>query len=240
MTAAATKSTPTDVVTAMDAAAEELIGRRLAERRPGDGLLAEEGSSRESATGIRWVVDPLDGTVNYLYRLTHWCVSIAAEDVDADEGDGVLVGVVYAPVLNLTWTATRGGGAWRDGRRLACSTQTELAQAMVATGFGYAADQRARQAEVLTRVIPQIRDIRRQGSAAIDLCLTAEGIVDAYYEQGLNPWDLAAGGLVAREAGVRVGGLDGKPADVSLVVAAPPALWEPLTTVLAQDPRADA
>jgi myo-inositol-1(or 4)-monophosphatase len=156
VTAAATKSTPTDVVTAMDAAAEELIGRRLAECRPDDGLLAEEGSSRESSTGIRWVVDPLDGTVNYLYRLTHWCVSIAAEDVTAGDGDGVLVGVVHAPVLGLTWTATRGGGAWRDGRRLTCSTQTELAQTMVATGFGYAAGQRARQAEVLTRLIPPI------------------------------------------------------------------------------------
>src|SRR4051812_2466793 len=135
----------------MDAAAEELIGRRLSERRPDDGLLAEEGSSREGTTGVRWVVDPLDGTVNYLYRLTHWSVSIAAED-----GDGTLVGVVYAPVLGLTWTATRGGGAWRDGRRLTCSTQTELAQTMVATGFGYAADQRARQARVLTRVLPQV------------------------------------------------------------------------------------
>ncbi len=218
----------------MDAAAEELIVRRLAELRPGDGLLAEEGSSRESTTGIRWVVDPLDGTVNYLYRLTHWSVSIAAED-----DDGPLVGVVYAPVLGLTWTATRGGGAWQDGRRLACSTQTEMAQAMVATGFGYDSRQRARQAEVLTRVLPRVRDIRRQGSAAIDLCLAAEGIVDAYYEQGLNPWDLAAGGLVAREAGLCVGGLDGKSADVSLVVAAPPALWGPLHDLLARQPRAD-
>src|ERR1700712_2170368 len=130
VTAAATKSTPTDVVTAMDAAAEDLISRRLGDDRPDDGLLAEEGSSREGASGIRWVVDPLDGTVNYLYRLTHWCVSIAAEDAA-----GVLVGVVHAPVLGLTWTATRGGGAWQDGRRLRCSEQTELAQAMLGTGF---------------------------------------------------------------------------------------------------------
>jgi myo-inositol-1(or 4)-monophosphatase len=231
---AATKSTPTDVVTAMDAAAEELIATRLAERRPDDGLLAEEGSARAGTTGIRWVVDPLDGTVNYLYRLTHWCVSVAAED-----GSGALVGVVHAPVLDLTWTAIRGGGAWRDGRRLRCSEETELAQAMLATGFGYAAEQRARQAEVLTRVLPRVRDIRRQGSAAIDLCLVAEGIVDLYYEQGLNPWDLAAGGLIAREAGVRVDGLDGRPAGVDLVVASPPPLWEPLTALLAQEPRAD-
>ena len=234
VTAAATKSSATDVVTAMDAAAEELIGRRLAERRPGDGLLAEEGSAREGTTGIRWVVDPLDGTVNYLYRLTHWCVSIAAEDAE-----GVLVGVVHAPVLGLTWSAVRGRGAWRDGRRLTCSKQTDLSQAMLATGFGYAAERRERQARVLTRVIPKVRDIRRQGSAAIDLCLTAEGVVDIYYEQGLNSWDLAAGGLIAQEAGVRVGGLEGKPADVNLVVATPPALWEPLTALLVEEPRAD-
>lgn len=219
----------------MDAAAEDLVGRRLAERRPDDGLLAEEGSDHRGTSGIRWVVDPLDGTVNYLYRITHWCVSVAAED-----DQGVLVGVVHAPVLGQTWTAVRGQGAWRDGRRLRCSEQTDLAQAMCATGFGYEASQRAVQATVLTRVIPHVRDIRRFGSAAIDLCHTAEGIVDVYYERGLNPWDLAAGGLIAREAGVRVGGLDGKPADVGLVVATPPALWDPLTALLVGDPRADS
>lgn len=234
VTAAATKSSPTDVVTAMDAAAEELVGRRLAERRPDDGLLAEEGSDHRGSSGIRWVVDPLDGTVNYLYRITHWCVSVAAEDAD-----GVLVGVVHAPVLDLTWTATRGGGAWRDGRRLRCSTQRELGQAMLATGFGYEAGRRATQAAVLMRVLPEVRDVRRFGSAAIDLCHVAEGVVDVYYERGLNPWDLAAGGLIAREAGVRIGGLDGKPADVDLVVATPPQLWDPLTALLVGDPRAD-
>jgi myo-inositol-1(or 4)-monophosphatase len=234
VTAAATKSSPTDVVTAMDAAAEELIGRRLTERRPEDGLLAEEGSDRPGTSGIRWVVDPLDGTVNYLYRITHWCVSVAAEDEQ-----GALVGVVHAPVLDLTWTAIRGGGAWRGGRQLRCSEQTDLAQAMLATGFGYEASRRATQAAVLARVLPKVRDVRRFGSAALDLCHAAEGIVDVYYERGLNPWDLAAGGLIAREAGVRVGGLDGRPADVELVVATPPALWEPLTALLVGEPRAD-
>jgi myo-inositol-1(or 4)-monophosphatase len=234
VTTAATKSSPTDVVTAMDAAAEDLVGRRLAERRPDDGLLAEEGSDRPSSCGIRWIVDPLDGTVNYLYRITHWCVSVAAEDEA-----GVLVGVVHAPVLGMTWTAIRGSGAWRDGRRLRCSTQTDLAQSMLATGFGYEASRRARQAEVLARVLPHVRDVRRFGSAAIDLCHTAEGIVDVYYERGLNPWDRAAGGLIAQEAGVRVGGLDGRGAGVELVVATPPQLWEPLTALLAQEPRAD-
>jgi myo-inositol-1(or 4)-monophosphatase len=235
VTAAATKSSPTDVVTAMDAAAEELVGRLLAERRPDDGLLAEEGSDLHGTSGIRWVVDPLDGTVNYLYRITHWSVSVAAED-----DEGVLVGVVHAPVLGMTWTAIRGRGSYRDGRRLRCSEQTELAQSMCATGFGYEAARRVTQAAVFTRVIPHVRDIRRFGSAAIDLCHVAEGIVDVYYERGLNPWDLAAGGLIAREAGVRVGGLDGKPADVDLVVATPPALWDPLTALLDGDPRADS
>jgi myo-inositol-1(or 4)-monophosphatase len=234
VTAAATKSSPTDVVTAMDAAAEELIGRRLTERRPDDGLLAEEGSDRRGSSGIRWVVDPLDGTVNYLYRITHWCVSIAAEDAA-----GALVGVVHAPVLGKTWTAIRGRGAYRDGRRLQCSEQADLAQAMCATGFGYEAARRATQAQVLTRVLPQVRDVRRFGSAAIDLCHVAEAVVDVYYERGLNPWDLAAGGLIAQEAGVQIGGLGGLSAGVDLVVAAPPQLWGPLTEILDGDPRPD-
>jgi myo-inositol-1(or 4)-monophosphatase len=236
--AAATKSSPTDVVTAMDAAAEELIARRLADRRPEDGLLAEEGSDRAGTSGVRWVVDPLDGTVNYLYRIGHWCVSIAAE-AEVHGARQVVAGVVHAPVLGATWTATLGGGAWRDGRRLRCSEQDEIAQAMLATGFGYSADRRAVQAQVLTRVLPQVRDIRRFGSAAIDLCHVAEGIVDIYYERGLNAWDIAAGGLIAREAGVRVGGLDGAPAGVDLVVAAPRQLWEPLSALLAGEPRPD-
>jgi myo-inositol-1(or 4)-monophosphatase len=234
VTTAATKSSPTDVVTAMDAAAEELIGRRLSERRPDDGLLAEEGSNRTGSSGIRWVVDPLDGTVNYLYRITHWCVSVAAEDAE-----GALVGVVHAPVLGMTWSAVRGRGAHRDGRRLRCSQQTDLGQAMCATGFGYEASRRAVQAAVLTRVLPKVRDVRRFGSAAIDLCSAAEGIVDVYYERGLNPWDLAAGGLIAREAGMRVGGLHGAEAGHDLVIAAPPSLWGPLTAVLEGEPRAD-
>jgi myo-inositol-1(or 4)-monophosphatase len=164
---------------------------------------------------------------------------VAAETLDTEPGQGVLVGVVHAPVLGMTWTAIRGRGAYRDGRRLRCSEQNDLGQAMLATGFGYEAGRRATQAAVLARVIPHVRDVRRFGSAAIDLCHTAEGIVDAYYERGLNPWDLAAGGLVAREAGVHVGGLDGADAGYELVVATPPQLWSPLTALLVGDPRAD-
>ena len=235
---AATKSSPTDIVTAMDRASEELIVKRLGELRPGDGLLAEEGSIRPSSTGIEWVVDPLDGTVNYLYGVPFWSVSIAAQAVDGPP-DEALIGVVHAPVLGLTWTGVRGQGSSRDGVALAGSKATALDKTLVATGFGYASERRARQAKVLTRVLPRVRDIRRLGSAAVDMCLTAEGIVDAYFEQGLKPWDRMAGSLIAREAGLTVAGLDGAPPGESLTIAAPPVLFGPLSALLAEDPRAD-
>jgi myo-inositol-1(or 4)-monophosphatase len=229
-----TKSSPTDVVTALDRASEALVARRLSELRPGDGLLGEEGSDSAGSTGVRWIVDPLDGTVNFLYRLPNWAVSIAAE-----VGGEVVAGVVHAPALGATYTATRGGGAFRDGAPLAGSTVTTLAGALVATGFGYAASRRAAQAAVLTRVVPRVRDIRRMGAASLDLCAAAGGLVDAYYERGLKPWDHAAGGLIAAEAGLRVGGLRGRPAGEDLTVAAPPALFGPLIDLLAEDPPAD-
>ncbi|MCM3923120.1 inositol monophosphatase [Frankia sp. AiPs1] len=229
-----TKSSPTDVVTALDRASEALVARRLGELRPGDGLLGEEGSDSAGSTGVRWIVDPLDGTVNFLYRLPNWAVSIAAE-VDGE----VVAGVVHAPAMGTTYTAVRGGGAFRDGTALTGSTVTTLAGALVATGFGYLESRRAAQAAVLTRVVPRVRDIRRMGAASLDLCAAAGGIVDAYYERGLKPWDHAAGGLVAAEAGLRVGGLHGRPASEDLTVAAPPALFGPLTDLLAEDPPAD-
>ncbi|HEX4432906.1 MAG TPA: inositol monophosphatase family protein [Frankiaceae bacterium] len=235
---AATKSSPTDVVTAMDRASEALIVARLEELRPGDGLLAEEGSARASDTGIEWVVDPLDGTVNYLYGVPFWGVSIAAR-LTREAPDESLVGVVHAPVLAMTWIGSRGQGATRDGTPLRGSAATALEQALVGTGFGYDAVRRSRQAEVLRRVLPRVRDIRRFGSAAVDLCLTAEGTLDAYFEQGLKPWDRAAGTLIAREAGLTVAGLDGAPPGEQLTVAAPPALFGPLSAMLAEDPRAD-
>ncbi|WP_163552512.1 inositol monophosphatase family protein [Candidatus Frankia alpina] len=229
-----TKSSPTDVVTALDRASEALVAKRLGELRPGDGLLGEEGSDSAGSTGVRWIVDPLDGTVNFLYRLPNWAVSIAAE-VDGE----VVAGVVHAPTLGATYTAVRGGGAFRDGTALTGSTVTTLAGALVATGFGYLESSRAAQAAVLTRVVPRVRDIRRMGAASLDLCAAAGGLVDAYYERGLKPWDHAAGGLVAAEAGLRVGGLHGRPASEDLTVAAPPALFGPLTDLLAEDPPAD-
>ncbi|MEX5633764.1 inositol monophosphatase family protein [Parafrankia sp. FMc2] len=237
--AEATKSSPTDIVTALDRASEALVARRLREARPDDGLLGEEGSDTPGSSGVRWIVDPLDGTVNFLYRLPNWAVSIAAEVAGE-----VVAGVVHAPALGLTYTAVRGGGAFRWGagpepEALAGSAVAELRGALVATGFGYTVERRTAQVAVLTRVVPRVRDIRRMGAAALDLCAAAAGTIDAYYERGLHPWDHAAGALVAAEAGLLVGGLEGLPASEDLVVAAPPALFGPLTALLAEHPRAD-
>ncbi|MEV0940207.1 inositol monophosphatase family protein [Micromonospora wenchangensis] len=226
---AATKSTATDVVTAADRAVERQVLAALRAVRPDDVVLGEEYGGAEAGTGgVRWVVDPIDGTVNYLYGLPYCAVSLAAE-VDGR----VVAGVVRNVSTGEEWTATAGGGAWRDGRRLRCSTETELGQALVATGFGYDAGRRRHQARVVAELIGDVRDIRRMGAAALDLCLAAEGRVDAYYEKGLAAWDLAAGGLVAAEAGLQVTGLDGRPAGPDLVIAAPPALFAPLHTRLA-------
>ena len=228
-----TKSTDTDVVTAADKAVERQVIAALRAGRPGEGVLGEEyGDSHDPSGGrgaVRWILDPIDGTVNYLYGLPQYAVSLAAEV------DGVVVaGVVCNAATGEEWTATLGGGAWRDGRRLTGSVRTELDQALVGTGFGYDAARRAHQGAVVAGLITRVRDIRRFGAAALDLCLAAEGALDAYFEKGLNPWDHAAGGLVATEAGLRVSGLDGAPAGPRMVVAAPPALFGPLHDALVE------
>ena len=237
-----TKSSPTDVVTKMDRAAEALITERIHAARPGDAVLGEEGGQAgPSQTGVRWVVDPLDGTVNYLYGLPEWGVSIAAE-VDGE----IVAGVVAAPVLGQTFSARKDGGAWLrlDGAepvRLRCNDGVEMDRALVATGFGYDAGRRKIQGEVVGALLPLVRDIRRAGSAAIDLCMVAAGRVDAFYERGLNYWDYAAGGLVAKEAGAMVGGLSGRPESTSMTIAACPALYSRLTEFLGGlDPERDA
>ncbi|AEH09251.1 Inositol-phosphate phosphatase [Candidatus Protofrankia datiscae] len=229
-----TKTSPTDVVTALDRASEELVASRLREARPGDGLLGEEGADDPGTSGVRWIVDPLDGTVNFLYNLPNWAVSIAAE-VDGQ----VVAGVVHAPALGVTYTAALGDGSARNGVPLSGSAVTDLAHALVATGFGYTVQRRIAQVTVLTRVVPRVRDIRRMGAASLDLGAAAAGLVDAYYERGLHPWDHAAGALVATEAGLRVGGLHGRPISNDLVIAAPPALFDALHDLLATDPPAD-
>ncbi len=226
-----TKSTDTDVVTAADRAVERQVVEALRRERPDDGVLGEEyGDSAGAATGaVRWILDPIDGTVNYLYGLPQYAVSLAAEV------DGVVVaGVVRNPATGDEWTATAGGGAWRDGRRLTGSARETLDQTLLATGFGYDPARRAHQGAVLAGLITRVRDIRRFGAAALDLCMAAEGMVDAYFEKGLNPWDHAAGGLVAVEAGLRVAGLHGAAPGEEMLVAAPPALFGALHDALVE------
>jgi myo-inositol-1(or 4)-monophosphatase len=227
LTVAATKSSPIDVVTEMDIAAEKLITTYLSDRRPDDGFLGEEGASSEGSSGIRWVIDPLDGTVNYLYGLPTWSVSVAAER----DGE-TLVGVVEVPMRRETFRAVLGGGAYLNDRPVGCRPAPPLEQALVATGFNYVTTVRTHQAAIAARLIPRLRDIRRGGSAAIDLCDVAAGRLDGYFERGLFPWDLAAGDLIAREAGALTGGRPGNPPTGELTVAATPGVFEPLQALL--------
>ena len=226
-----TKSTDTDVVTAADKAVERQVVEALRAVRPGDGVLGEEyGDS--AATGsptVRWILDPIDGTVNYLYGLPNYAVSLAAA-----AGGVVVAGVVINAATGDEWTATLGGGAWRGDRRLGGSVRTSLAQSLVGTGFGYDAERRAHQGAVLARLITRVRDIRRFGAAALDLAAVAEGTLDAYFEKGLNPWDHAAGGLIAAEAGLTVAGLRGAPPGLAMVLAAPPAIFGTLHDALVE------
>jgi myo-inositol-1(or 4)-monophosphatase len=223
-----TKSSPTDVVTVMDTASQRLIMDALRAARPGDGVLGEEGADDAGATGVRWIVDPIDGTVNYLYGIPQWAVSIAAEV----EGE-IVAGVVHNPVSGETFSARRGEGAYLGERRLGVTGADDLGQALVGTGFSYVSAHRARQAEVLRAVLPVVRDIRRAGSASLDLCWLAAGRLDGFYERELKPWDLAAGALIAREAGARVEGLHGRPPGETITIAAGPALFPALHDLLA-------
>jgi myo-inositol-1(or 4)-monophosphatase len=217
------KSSATDLVSDADREAERAIRELLSRERPGDGLLAEEGSHAEADSGRRWIVDPLDGTINFLYELPAWAVSVALEDAD-----GLTAGVVHSPVLRETYCAVRGEGAWmaETGRPLAASGCDRLERAMVATGFSYEPARRAQQAEVVARLLPLARDIRRAGAAALDLAWTAAGRLDAFYESGLNPWDWAAGHLLVQEAGGVTGWVEGSPP--VLLAAATPALLDEL------------
>jgi myo-inositol-1(or 4)-monophosphatase len=229
-----TKSSPTDVVTAADKAVEALLVAGITAARPDDGLLGEEGAGTPGTSGYRWVIDPIDGTVNYLYGIPQWAVSLGIESAD-----GTVVGVVYDPMKDELWQAVRGGGAVLNGVGLQCSSVATLDAALIGTGFGYDARRRAAQAAALPALLPAVRDIRRLGAGSLDLCGVAAGRLDGYFEQGLSPWDLSAGGLIASEAGALVGGLSGRPAGYPLVIAAGPALFSPLSALL-QSLDADA
>lgn len=194
-----TKSTATDLVSEADFAAQRAIRSLLDEHRPGDGFLGEEGGDAAGSTGLRWVVDPLDGTINFLFGIPQWCVSVAVGDED-----GGLAGVVHDPIRRETFAAVRGGPARLNGRVLCARTGSDLGTAMIATGFAYEAALRAEQGKVFAGLISRVRDVRRCGAAALDLAWTAAGRYDAYYERGLNPWDLAAGELLCRSAGLSV------------------------------------
>jgi myo-inositol-1(or 4)-monophosphatase len=229
------KSSITDMVTEMDRAAERLVVERILAARPDDGILGEEGTARTGTSGVSWIVDPLDGTTNYVYGFPAFAVSIAAshhEPGAAPTSGRVVAGVVADVARGDVFEATEGGGATRDSEPIRCSDCSELATALVATGFSYESDRRARQAQVLTTLLPLVRDIRRMGSAALDLCSVACGRVDAFYEKGMGPWDFAAGALIAAEAGAVVGDLDGGPPSPGFVLAAPVALTEALRALL--------
>jgi myo-inositol-1(or 4)-monophosphatase len=215
-TGLASKTSRTDLVSDADRAAEELVARTILDARPGDALVAEEGAAADGGSGVRWLVDPLDGTINFLWGVPHWCVSIAACD-----GDGGLAAAVHDPVRGETFTAVRGGGARLGGASLRVRPPAELSEALVATGFEYTAEARARQARILATVLPAVRDVRRFGAAALDLCWVAAGRFDGYFETGLKPWDRAGGELIVREAGGAVEdmALDGVLAGDPAVVA---------------------
>ena len=219
------KSSSVDVVTAVDRACEELIVGRLLAARPDDGVLGEEGGSRTGTSGVRWIVDPIDGTVNFLYDFPAYAVSIGAE-VDGQVVAGVVINVATAEVF----TATVGGGARLtspsrpEPELLTGSRPESLEKTLVATGFGYRVEQRRAQGAVVAELLTHVRDIRRAGSAALDLCSVAAGRVDAYYELHLNPWDFAAGALIAAEAGLVVTGLPGRPFAEPMAIAAAPTV----------------
>lgn len=229
----ATKSTRTDMVTDADQGSQSLIERLILDARPGDGLLGEEGAARAGTSGVRWVFDPLDGTTNFIYGIPAYAVSIAVEV----EGE-VVAGVVHDVALREVFTAAKGRGARRNGAAIAISGNTDLGTALLATGFGYDPAARAEQAAMVARILPHIRDIRRGGSAALDLCHVASGQLDGYFEYRLNPWDIAAGGLIVREAGGVTAGFGGRSFADGYVIACAPGLLPGATALIDQAYRA--
>jgi myo-inositol-1(or 4)-monophosphatase len=220
----ASKSSPTDPVSEADLASQRAIRALIRARRPNDGFLAEEeGADEDGSSGLRWVVDPLDGTVNFLYGIARWSVSVAVCD-----REGAIAGVVHSPIVDETFAAVRGGPARSNGTamRSRAGDAPELSQSLLATGFAYDAALRGRQGAVVARLLPLVRDIRRPGSAALDLCDAAMGRYDAYYEHGLNAWDVTAGALICRCAGLVVRELAGG------ILAAPAALVDELQAIV--------
>jgi myo-inositol-1(or 4)-monophosphatase len=230
---AATKSSIVDVVTLADREVESYIRGAIADVRPEDGFLGEESTGSTGRSGLTWIVDPIDGTVNYLYGIPQYAVSIAVVEGGADPQEwNALAGCVVSPATGEVFTATQGGGAYLGAQQLQVNSDVSLEQALLSTGFSYSAETRMRQGQVLAGILGRVRDIRRAGSAALDLCWVAAGRLDAYAERGLNPWDHAAGALVVREAGGRVGGFDGDAESARFLLAADEALAVELEPIL--------
>lgn len=228
-----TKSSAVDPVTVVDQASEAFIVDQINRTRPGDGIIGEEGANKESTTGVEWIVDPIDGTVNFLYGIPGYAVSIGV----AVDG-GLVAGAVLNVATGELYYAAEGEGAFRDHEgtttRLQTNTLNDTTEAMVATGFGYTSSRRKAQAQILTHVLPQVRDIRRMGAAALDFCHLAAGRIDAYYEHGLHPWDFAAGAVIAREAGahVQVPGLRASGDDGEVVITSVQGISAAFDTLL--------
>jgi myo-inositol-1(or 4)-monophosphatase len=218
----ATKTSPEDVVTAMDLAAEESLRQTLLGARPDDAVRGEEQGLSAGTSPVTWVLDPIDGTVNYLYGHSGYAVLVAAVAGPPDPSTWTVLAACVHSGDGRTWTATRGGGAWRDGQRLVLREPPALGLCLLGTGFGYRREVRELQGRVVAQVLPQVRDIRRMGSAGLDLCAVADGRLDVFYERGLKPWDLAAGSLIATEAGAQVCGLRGERAGEPMTVAGHP------------------
>lgn len=214
-----TKSSPTDMVTKYDRMCERLIVEGISSARPDDSIVGEEGADTQGTTGIEWHIDPIDGTTNYVFDQPNWSVSIGARD-----GQGPLVGAVYIPVLDEMFTAERGGGAFRNGAPITPRGVTEVSDALVATGFSYDPASRARHGQTVSRMVGSIRDLRRLGAASVDICFVACGRLDAYFEGGLNSWDIMAAQLVATEAGCTVSDFTGGPVTPAEVIASAPAI----------------
>jgi len=230
---AATKSSIVDVVTAADREVEDLVRARILAARPHDAVLGEEGGGASGTSGLTWVVDPIDGTVNYLYGIAHYAVSIAVVEGDPDPATWTaLAGAVLAPPMGELFHAAAGGGAFLNDRPIFVAPRTPLGQALIGTGFAYDATARGRQGAIVAGLLPRVRDIRRQGVASLDLCYVACGRLDAYAERTLNPWDHAAGALIAREAGAIVKGHGDAAPGRDLVLAASPGLAAELEVVL--------
>ena len=223
------KSSPVDIVTEADRETERLIRSLLADARPGDGFFGEESDASSSASGLHWIVDPIDGTVNFLYGIPHYAISIAVVEGEPDPLTWrALAGCVFNPASGELFTAATGEGASLGGSPIRIAAPVDLSQALVGTGFAYDSAMRGRQGDVVARLLPEVRDIRRLGTASLDLCFVASGRLNAYFERTLSPWDHAAGALIAREAGARVSGLNGAAPSRDFIIAAEPTLADRL------------